>query len=156
MKGAARRLFLLPRGSVLCCFDDEGWRSRQLRGARAHAKMEDALPNECSLMQATVFRYLSYLGLALGIVLSFWVLRWGALCFLFSIACAHLYGVARAEAHAHNTNESLFVVLDVLSQVIKRVDEIRTGAPPQAGSLPDGRSSTEPPESQSQRSVGQR
>ena len=46
-------------------------------------------------MTATAFKYLSYTALVLGVVLSFWVLRWGALCFLFSIACAHLAGSAR-------------------------------------------------------------
>ncbi len=74
-------------------------------------------------MTATVFKYLSYLGLAVGVVLSFWVLRWGALCFLFSIACAHLAGTARAERHAAHIHETLFIVLSILGQVNRKIDE---------------------------------
>lgn len=74
-------------------------------------------------MTATVFKYLSYIGLVLGVVLSFWVLRWGALCFLFSIACAHLAGTARADRHAAHIHETLFIVLSLLGQVRRRLDE---------------------------------
>jgi hypothetical protein len=80
-------------------------------------------------MTATVFKYLSYLGLALGVVLSFWVLRWGALCFLFSIACAHLAGTARADRHAAQIHETLFIVLSILGQVNRKLDESRADTP---------------------------
>ena len=80
-------------------------------------------------MTANVFKYLSYLGLALGVVLSFWVLRWGALCFLFSIACAHLAGTARAERHAAHIHETLFIVLSILGQVNRKIDESRAEPP---------------------------
>lgn len=78
-----------------------------------------------SNMTASVFKYLSYLSLVLGVVLSFWVLRWGALCFLFSIACAHLAGTARAEKHAAQIHETLFIVLSILGQVNRKIDETR-------------------------------
>ena len=83
-------------------------------------------------MTATVFKYLSYLGLIAGIVLSFWVIRGGALCFLFSIACAHLASTARADKHAAHIHETLFIVLGILGQVNKKLDEAnaaRSSAP---------------------------
>ena len=76
-------------------------------------------------MTATAFKYLSYAALVLGVVLSFWVLRWGALCFLFSIACAHLAGSARADRHAEHIHETLFIVLSLLGQVRRKLDENR-------------------------------
>ena len=83
-------------------------------------------------MTATIFKYLSYLGLIAGIVLSFWVLRGGALCFLFSIACAHLASTARADKHAAHIHETLFIVLSILGQMNKKLDEAsatRSSAP---------------------------
>lgn len=77
-------------------------------------------------MTATVFKYLSYLGLIAGIVMSFWVLRAGALCFLFSIACAHLASTARADKHAAHIHETLFIVLSLLGQVNKKLDAANT------------------------------
>ncbi len=74
-------------------------------------------------MAATLFRYLSYLGLVLGIGLSFWVLRWGALCFLFSIACSHLAVTAKTDTHFNQIHETLFIVLSILGQLKKKVEE---------------------------------
>ena len=79
-------------------------------------------------MTATVFKYLSYLGLIVGIALSFWVIRGGALCFLFSIACAHLAGTARADKHAAHIHETLFIVLSILGQVNKKLDEAKAAS----------------------------
>lgn len=83
-------------------------------------------------MTATIFKYLSYLGLIAGIVMSFWALRGGALCFLFAIACAHLASTARADKHAAHIHETLFIVLSILGQVNKKLDEAnasRSSAP---------------------------
>jgi len=83
-------------------------------------------------MTATVLKYLSYLGLVAGVVASFWVLRAGALCFLFSIACAHLASTARADKHAAHIHETLFIVLSLLGQVNKKLDDAnatRSSAP---------------------------
>jgi len=80
-------------------------------------------------MTANVFKYLSFISLAMGVVLSFWVLRWGALCFLFSIACAHLAATARADRHAAHIHETLFIVLSILGQVNRKIDESRAEPP---------------------------
>jgi hypothetical protein len=74
-------------------------------------------------MQATIFRYLSFAALIVGVIASFWMLRAGALCFLFAIACAHLAGTARAELHAKWTQETLFIVLNLLSQMSLKIDQ---------------------------------
>lgn len=89
-------------------------------------------------MTATIFKYLSYLGLVAGIVISFWVLRGGALCFLFSIACAHLASTARADKHAANIHETLFIVLSILGQVNKKLDDTNAArsSAPSAGDHP--------------------
>lgn len=87
-------------------------------------------------MTATIFKYLSYLGLIVGIILSFWMIRGGALCFLFSIACAHLAGTARADKHAAHIHETLFIVLSILGQINKKLDDAR--ATSGEGGTPEG------------------
>jgi hypothetical protein len=74
-------------------------------------------------MAATIFKYLTYLSLVAGLAVSFWSLRAGALCFLFSIACAHLASTARADKHAEHIHETLFIVLSILGQVNKKLDD---------------------------------
>ena len=90
-------------------------------------------------MAYKILMLLSYLGIAVGVVLSFWVIRGGALCFMFSIACAHIAGNQKAEVQSGWTQETLFIVLSLLTQLTDKVEKLQaqlnavsppTSAPP--------------------------
>ena len=92
-------------------------------------------------MAYKILMVLSYLGIAVGVVLSFWILRGGALCFMFSIACAHIAGNQKAELQSGWTQETLFVVLSLLTQLTSKVESLEAKldamAPPVVASPED-------------------
>ncbi len=87
-------------------------------------------------------RGLGYLGIAAGVVLAFWEIRGGALCFMFSIACAHIAGNQKAETQSASTQQSLYIVLSLLGQLNDQVEVLqdrltsaRLSATPPSGEL---------------------
>jgi hypothetical protein len=81
---------------------------------------------------ATIFRYLSYMTLAAGLVLAFWEMRFGAIAFLCSIAFAHLGSVLRADKHMADMEETLSILINLAMQSRERCEAL-TGANAQAG-----------------------
>ncbi len=77
-------------------------------------------------MAYKILMALSYLGIVVGVILAFWVIRGGALCFMFSIACAHIAGNQKAEAQSGWTQETLYIVLSLLNQLNDKVENLKS------------------------------
>ena len=81
-------------------------------------------------LTATLFKLLSYFGLMTGLILPFWDMRFAAIAFLFSIACAHLAEVIRSDKHQSDMHETLSVLLELCNQTSKKSQEIATSSEP--------------------------
>lgn len=87
---------------------------------------------------ATIFRYLSYLGLLAGMFLAFWEMRVGAIAFLGSIAFAHLAEVLRTDKHTADMEETLSILMSLATQSKEKCDSL-TGSGEQRSVHDEGR-----------------